>query len=125
MSQQNATKKHLDRDMPEHAQFPVVRPLMTRHYGVPTRKAALSSEFVWALEKEVKRVVCQLHDHGADGCELQLVRDEEFSTSRQFAARAQALAHADALRTLLEGEGGWRPITAWDGVHDPNPEGCT
>ena len=52
-------------------------------------------------------MVCELGDHGAHGCEAQLVRNGEFSASRRFATRAQALAHADAIRMLLEG-GGWR-----------------
>ena len=67
-------------------------------------------EFVWALEKDVKRVVCELHDHAADGCNAQLVRDGEVSASRRFATRAQALAHADAIHMLLEG-GGWRLVS--------------
>jgi hypothetical protein len=68
-------------------------------------------EFVWALEKDVKWVVCKLHDHGADGFEVQMAHNDDSSASRRFGARAQALAHADALRKLLEGAG-WRPFTA-------------
>ena len=67
----------------------------------------MSDEFVWALVKDVKRVVCELHDHGADGWDAQLVRNGEFSASRRFDTRSQALAHADAMRTLSSrGAGG-------------------
>ena len=76
----------------------------------PPSREPRPGEFVWALEKDVKRVACELHDHGAHGCEAQLVRDGEFSASRRFAARAQALAHADAIRMLLEG-GGWKLVS--------------
>ena len=69
-------------------------------------------EFVWALEKDVKWVICELHDHGADGYEVRLAHNDQFSASRRFAARAQALAHADALRSLLLEGGGWRLVTA-------------
>jgi hypothetical protein len=81
------------------------------HPPCPDRKVALSGEFVWALETDVKRVVCELHDHGADGWDAQLVRDGEFSANRRFDTRAQALAHADAMRVLLEG-GGWKLVAA-------------
>jgi hypothetical protein len=68
-------------------------------------------EFLWALEKDVKWVVCELHDYGADGIEVRLAHNDQFSASRRFAARAQALAHADAIRKLLQGAG-WSVVTA-------------
>ena len=68
-------------------------------------------EVVWALETNVKRVVCQLHDHGADGWDAQLVRNGECSAPRRFATRAQAMAHTGAIRKLLEGAG-WRRVIA-------------
>ena len=67
---------------------------------------------MWALEKNVKRVVCELHDHGADGWAAQLLRDGEFSASRHFDTHVQALAHTDAMRTLLLEGGGWTLVTA-------------
>ena len=72
----------------------------------PSRKPP--GEFLWALENDVKQVICEFHDHGVDGCEAQLVRNGEVSAPRRFDARAQALAYADAIRRLLEGGGGWR-----------------
>jgi hypothetical protein len=75
----------------------------------PPSREPRPGEFVWALEKDVKQVVCELHDHGADSFEAQLVRNGEFSASRRFATRARALAHADAIRMLLEGAG-WRLV---------------
>ena len=69
-------------------------------------------EFVWALQKDVKWVVCELHHHGTDGLEVKLVHNDEFSFSRRFLARAQALAHADGIRELLEGSGWTLVVTA-------------
>ena len=73
----------------------------------PPSREPRPHEFVWAFEKDVKRVVCQLYDHGAEGWAVQLVRDGESLGIRRFAAYVQALAHANAIRLLLVG-GGWR-----------------
>jgi hypothetical protein len=48
------------------------------------------------------------HDQGF---EVQLAYNDEFFASRRFAAGAQALAHANAIRKLLEGAG-FRLVTA-------------
>ena len=64
-------------------------------------------EFVWALQKNANQVVCKLHDYGADGFELQLWHNDVFSFGRLFAARAEALGHADGVRRLLVEEDGW------------------
>ena len=85
-------------------------PFTSRNVNPPSSRESQPGEFVWALEKDVKRVVCTLHYHGTHGCEVQLVRDGKFSASRRFAAHAQALAHADAIRLLLEGAG-WRLVS--------------
>jgi hypothetical protein len=63
-------------------------------------------EPVWTLIKAPKRVDCELRDDGEYGCEVRLFRDSEFSAGRRFPDRAHALAHATALRAMLE-NGGW------------------
>ena len=62
-------------------------------------------EFVWALQKDVKWVVCKFHDHGADGLEVHMAHDVGVPDRRRFADRAEALAYADAIRKLLEKDG--------------------
>ena len=71
---------------------------------------AQPGEPVWTLTKAPKHLDCELRDDGELGCEVQLLRDGEFDKGRRFATRARALAHATAMRALLEGEGGWTRI---------------
>jgi hypothetical protein len=81
-------------------------PFTSPHVNPPPPQQPTAGEHIWALKKEAKHLVCELRDHGADGCEAQMVRDGEFFAGRRFADRTHALAHAEAIRALLEG-GGW------------------
>jgi hypothetical protein len=75
----------------------------------PTRQHA---EPVWTLERNGRKVACELRDHGEPaGAEVQLLKNGEFYAGRQFETRAMALQHADHLREGLERDG-WHAESA-------------
>jgi hypothetical protein len=76
---------------------------------LPFTSLPTQDEFVWALEKDVRWVICELRDNGADGLEVLLAHDGGASTSQPFDARVQAMSHADMIRKLLERDG-WRLV---------------
>jgi hypothetical protein len=65
-------------------------------------------EPLWTLERNGRRVACELRDHGEPaGAEVQLLRNGEFYAGRRFDTRDQAVRHADHVRMSLERDG-WR-----------------
>jgi hypothetical protein len=76
------------------------------HRTVPPKEHP--GESLWTLERNGRRVACELRDHGEPaGAEVQLLQNGEFYAGRRFDTRAMALQHADYLRENLERDG-WR-----------------
>jgi hypothetical protein len=51
-------------------------------------------EPLWTLQKDGRRLACELRDHGEWGVEVQVYREREFLYGRRWATRALALEEA-------------------------------
>jgi hypothetical protein len=52
-------------------------------------------EHLWTVQKDGRRLACELRDDGDFGVEIQVSRDGEFLYGRRGATRALALEEAD------------------------------
>jgi hypothetical protein len=63
-------------------------------------------EPLWTVEKDSRRLACELRDDGEAGVEVQVSRDGELLYGRRWATRALALAKADEQKAQYLREGG-------------------
>jgi hypothetical protein len=63
-------------------------------------------EPLWTVEKDSRRLVCELRDDGEAGVEVQVSRDGELLYGRRWATRALALAKADEQKAQYLRDGG-------------------
>ena len=79
-------------------------------FYAPNRKAPprqpRAGERLWTVEKNGRRLACELRDDGAAGVEVQMSRDGEFLFGRRCASRELALEEADARKAQYLREGG-------------------
>jgi hypothetical protein len=79
-------------------------------FYAPNRKVAPRQprvgEHLWAIQKDGRRLACELRDDGAAGVEVQMSRDGAFLFGRRFATRARALKEADTRKAQYLREGG-------------------
>ena len=77
--------------------------------GQPPVPQPRPGEPVWSLQKNGRRVDCELRDHGEPyGFEYQVFDNGELAYGRRCGVRAAALAEADAKRRRLITHG-WQP----------------
>ena len=65
-----------------------------------------AGEHLWTVEKNGRRLACELRDDGAAGVELQVSRDGELLYGQSWANRALALEEADERKAQYLREGG-------------------
>src|ERR1700674_1561410 len=65
-----------------------------------------AGEPLWTVEKDGRRLACELRDDGAAGVEVQMSRDGEFLYGRRCLTRALALEEADEQKARYLREGG-------------------
>ena len=63
-------------------------------------------EPLWTVEKDSRRLACELRDEGEAGVEVQVSRDGELLYGRRWATRALALAKADEQTAQYLRDGG-------------------
>jgi hypothetical protein len=80
-------------------------------FYAPNRKPPLQlpppkGEPLWTVEKNGRRLACELRDDGAWGVEVRVYRDRELLYGRRWANRALALEEADERKAQYLREGG-------------------
>ena len=61
----------------------------------------MPGEPLWVIERDGKRIECEVRDQGDVGSELQVFVNQGFRAGRLYPSRAAALAAADALRKRM------------------------
>ena len=64
----------------------------------PKPREAVPAEPLWVIERDGKRIECEVRDQGDVGSELQVFVNQGFRSGRLYGSRAIALAAAEALR---------------------------
>ena len=67
----------------------------------PKPRESVPSEPLWVIERDGKRIECEVRDHGDVGSELQAFVNQGFRSGRLYASRAAALTAAEALRKRM------------------------
>jgi hypothetical protein len=79
-------------------------------FYAPNRKIAPRQprvgEPIWTVQKDGRRLACELRDDGEAGVEVQMFRDGEFLFGRRWSTRALALEEADERKAQYLREGG-------------------
>jgi hypothetical protein len=65
-----------------------------------------AGEHLWAIEKNGRRLACELRDDGEAGVEVLMSRDGDLLYGRRHATRALALEEADGQKARYLREGG-------------------
>jgi hypothetical protein len=65
-----------------------------------------AGEPLWTIQKDGRRLACELRDDGEAGVEVQVSRDGELLYGRRWANRALALEEADERKAQYLSEGG-------------------
>ena len=61
----------------------------------------MPGELLWVIERDGKRIDCEVRDQGDVGSELQVFVNRGFRSGRLYRSRAAALAAAEALRKRM------------------------
>jgi hypothetical protein len=56
---------------------------------------------LWVIERDGKRIECEVRDQGDVGSELQVFVNQGFRSGRLYSSRVAALAAAEALRKRM------------------------
>ena len=67
----------------------------------PKPREPAPGESLWVIERDGKRIECEVRDQGDVGSELQVFVNRGFRSGRLYVSRAAALAAADSLRTRM------------------------
>jgi hypothetical protein len=67
----------------------------------PKPREPAPGEALWAIERDGKRIECEVRDQGDVGSELQVFVNRAFRSGRLYGSRAAALAAAEALRKRM------------------------
>ena len=67
----------------------------------PKPREPAPGEPLWVIERDGKRIECEVRDHGNVGSELQVFVNRGFRSGRLYRSRAAALAAAESLRTRM------------------------
>ena len=67
----------------------------------PKPRESVPGEALWVIERDGKRIECEVRDHGDVGSELQVFVNQGFRSGRLYASRAAALTAAEALRKRM------------------------
>ena len=69
----------------------------------PKPKEPVPGESLWVIERDGKRIECEVRDQGDVGSELQVFVNQGFRSGRLYSSRAAALTVAEALRKRMSG----------------------
>ena len=67
----------------------------------PKAREPVPGEPLWMIERDGKRIECEVRDHGDVGSELQVFVNQGFRSARLYPSRATALTAAEALRKRM------------------------
>jgi hypothetical protein len=67
----------------------------------PKAREPAPGEALWVVERDGKRIECELRDQGEVGSEVQVFVNRGFRSGRLYGSRAAALAAAEALRKRM------------------------
>ncbi len=67
----------------------------------PQAREPVPGEPLWVIERDGKRIECEVRDQGDVGSELQVSVNQEFRSARLYSSRAAALTAAEALRKRM------------------------
>jgi hypothetical protein len=81
------------------------QPFYAPNRKVPPRQPR-AGERLWTVEKNGRRLACELRDDGEAGVEVQMFRDGEFLFGRRCTTRGLALEKADEWKAQYLREGG-------------------
>jgi hypothetical protein len=81
------------------------QPFYAPNRTVPPRQPR-DGEPLWTVEKDGRRLACELRDDGEAGVEVQMSRDGTFLFGRRYATRALALVEAETRKAHYLREGG-------------------
>ena len=81
------------------------QPFYAPNRKVPPRQPR-AGERLWTVEKNGRRLACELRDDGAAGVEVQVYRDRELLYGRRWANRSLAREEADERKAQYLREGG-------------------
>jgi hypothetical protein len=67
----------------------------------PKPRESVPGEPLWMIERDGKRIECEVRDQGDVGSELQVFVNQGFRSARLYSSRAAALTAAEALRKRM------------------------
>jgi hypothetical protein len=67
----------------------------------PKAREPVPGEPLWVIERDGKRIECEVRDQGEVGSELQVFVNQGFRSGRLYSSRAAALTAAEELRKRM------------------------